>query len=52
MYHPPDIFRHETFQDNGIDEYIELQNITDETVPVVRFGASHKYMASPRRGGF
>jgi hypothetical protein len=32
MYHPPDILRHEAFQDNALDEYIELQNITDETV--------------------
>ncbi len=32
MYHPPDVLRHATLQDNGLDEYIELQNITDETV--------------------
>ena len=32
MYHPPDVLRHDAFQDNGLDEYIELQNITDETV--------------------
>jgi len=32
MYHPPDLLRHEAYQDNGMDEFIELQNITDETV--------------------
>ncbi|MCI0748489.1 MAG: lamin tail domain-containing protein, partial [Verrucomicrobia subdivision 3 bacterium] len=34
MYHPPEVFRHGTPQDNGLDEFIELQNVTDEAVPL------------------
>jgi hypothetical protein len=32
MYHPVDTIRHNAFQDNSLDEFIELQNITDEAV--------------------
>lgn len=34
FYHPPGWFRHGVARDNRLDEFIELQNITDDPVPL------------------